>query len=298
MALKTWVKPLAVTILLTSGLALVGSWHGLAYQQTRAQQQAAVQYQQQLVAHAEYQTWLEGVQAMQPWLSLLQQDTTTDDWLTALTKWQQAHQQAWPDLELTQSQPAYNWQRFQLHKQLRIKDLTDYQAWLAWQADPFHPGLLPVQCRWLSQGHRLKVDQPSQAFKGTIDCTWQLDVWLRLSGSEHAISVSPQALQDDDIYQAFVPDTPTASLVKFSQAATTAHVSATPIPAAVFSGVVADGQQQYVNIDNVWSKLPMKWCHWQIKHYDGYALWLSSSEVSNMPQPIPLGQPLPNCTRD
>ncbi|WP_093446773.1 hypothetical protein [Thiomicrospira sp. ALE5] len=296
MALKTLAKPLAVTILLSSGLALLASWQGLAYHQAHVQQQAAAQYQQQLVAQAEYQQWLEKVQAMQPWLSMLQQGVTAHDWSAALTEWQQAHQQAWPDLELTQSQPAYNWQRYQLRKQLHINDQSDYQAWLAWQDHPFHPGLLPVQCRWQSQGHVLTVGQDSQAFKGTINCTWQIDTWPLLKGLAQPKSV-PLLTQQDNTHQALSSSVPTDHLAEYSKAATKVLISATPIPAAIFSGVVADGHKQYVNINNEWSVLPMMWCGWQINDYDGYGLSLVNQANGVAALRIPLGQRLPDCER-
>ncbi len=301
MALKTLHQPLAMTILLTSGLALLGSWHGFAYQQMRVDQQIAVQYQQQLDAQAEYQTWLEGLQTLQPWMNLLQQGVTSNDWLTALTQWQQAHQQAWPDVELIQSQPAYNWQRYQLQMQQRINDSSDYQAWLAWQTNPFHTSLLPVQCHWQGQGHRRQGNPDSQMFKGLMACTWQLDVWQRSSDAKPPRDAPLQTLPADDL-------APSLSLAQSGQLinrpvsspkmATTTPTSVTPISAAFFSGAVTHGQQQLVNIANVWSLLPMTWCHWQITHYDGYALWLIGSAEASTPQPIALGQRLPSCERD
>lgn len=272
--MKTRIKPLVVSLGLTTALAFICGLHLVNYQQLKSHSKLATKQANALQAHSTYQHWLNQIDELaKPVRHTLQLEFSIDDWLHELEDWQTRYQQAWPDVVFEQTEPAFAWQQFQLQKQVRITNYNDYQAWQSWQSQNFDSVVLPQSCRWQAHLNNSRNDN----FIGSIDCEWQVNLWQGIPGLAQVIAttIEPESLS-------VLPNHPVSRDIFVAQ------------PEVLFMGVMTDKHERYANIGGSWMRLPALWCQWTIERYDGQALILTIIDPG-FTQHIRLGQSLPSC---
>ncbi|AEG31932.1 hypothetical protein [Thiomicrospira cyclica] len=270
--MKASIKPLVVSLGLTTVLAFICGLHLVNYQQLKSHSKIATKQANALQTQSTYQHWLNQIDDLaKPVRHTLQLEFSIDDWLHELEDWQTRYQQAWPDVVFEQTEPAFAWQQFQLKKQVRISTYNDYQAWQAWQSQQLKSTVLPGGCRWQAHLNNTR----NEHFIGSIDCEWLVNQWQGIPGLSQVIKTD-------------IP--PTLASSKPAEVISVAEQAQ-----VIFMGVLTQGQDRYVSIDGAWMPLPTLWCQWIIAQYDGQALILTSTTDPGFAQRIRLGQSLPNC---